>query len=97
MNNPNELFKHLSQISEALNSLSKNSGQFFKSLESLSSFFYQPDMKDLLKKEEVNKTVKKTTATKKEVPKITGDPFYDIFNSPNMMNIVKEVMKKRNK
>ena len=97
MSNQKDLLKQLSQMTELLNSLSKNSGQFLESLQSLSSIFDHPDqMKDLLKTGDNKKTTKKAS-NKSDSPKITGDSFYDIFNSPNMMSIVKEVISKKGK
>ncbi|WP_044642242.1 hypothetical protein [Risungbinella massiliensis] len=104
-----QVSKMLSDVSKRSSQLD----QLLRTFQLFSSAMDNPSqMKDILQnlsklnipstgktKEKGTSNAVPTTSTPKtpEKTKVTGDPFYDIFNSPNMIGIVKEVMKKRGK
>lgn len=105
----NQMSKILNDVSKRSTQLD----QLLRTFELFSSAMDNPNqMKDILQslsklnvptsgktKDKGTNKAGSTTSTPKvpEKTKTTGDPFYDIFNSPNMMGIVKEVMNKRSK
>lgn len=80
-----DLFYQLEQMSTLLNQLNKLSSQTNQILRSL-QYFSSANFPQIPNKE-----------NEKNPNYVTGDSFYNLFNSPNMIGIVKEIMNKRKK
>ncbi|MFC7441348.1 hypothetical protein [Laceyella putida] len=94
-----------SKIQKWTNQLSKTTNHLDDLIHAMQSLNLAAKDKDALKEiisslAKMNKapTQKKSNATEsqaKKEPSLTGDVFYDVFNSPAMRDIVQTVMKKK--
>ncbi|MBA4492936.1 hypothetical protein ACFO25_08395 [Paenactinomyces guangxiensis] len=102
------MFSHWEQLLNLFNEISKRSNQIGELLQAVNSLSIAVNDKEKLKEiisslaklsqsQAQKKTSKKASGKTNDrpVPPLSGDSFYDVFNSPGMSEIVKEVMKNK--
>lgn len=86
------LSKRLEEFQKLTSQLSKHSHEMDQWLQMLTHFSHAT--LDQEKRKKINESLAKKN---QDNPQRTGDMIYDLFTSPNMIHIVKETMKKKNK